>query len=91
MAVKTAEGKYIVFEESWTEYIRGMECPGGYTLHISKEHRDRYVKAFIARLPKEVPDEFSAPDDNLKPTLIDDALYVKLVASGDGLWGPVEF
>ena len=89
MTAKTSDGKFIVFGESWTEFESGWGCrPDGYTLHLSKEHRDRYMESFYARQPKEVPREYSQPDNNLKPTAVEEDVYNQVVASGDGMWGP---
>jgi hypothetical protein len=90
MSTKTSNGSFIVFAESWTEYERGWGSRyDGHTFHLSKEHRDRFVKAYWDRTKKDqVPDEYSTPDENLFPTEVDAELYNAIVESVDGAWGP---
>ena len=89
MSLKTADGKYVVFAETWTESEAGWgQRPDGYIYHISKDHRDRYVRAYWDRMPKALPQEYSRPDENLFPTLVDEETFKKIEASKDGMWGP---
>ncbi|MDB4330110.1 hypothetical protein N9948_00015 [bacterium] len=88
MSTKTADGKFIVFGETWTESERGWGCrPDGHTLHLTKEDRDKFVKSFNAKLPAEVPYEYSRPDQNLKPTAVSEETYKEIKASDNGIWG----
>lgn len=53
---------------SWTEYERGWGCrPDGCSVHVSMEEWKHYYEEYKKRLPKDVPDEYSAPG---KPQLI---------------------
>ena len=90
MGTKLPEEKFIVFAESWTEYERGWgQRPDGYSYHLSKAHRDRYVDAYWERNKKDyVPDDYSKPDENLFPTEVGSELYNKIRESGDGVFGP---
>ena len=89
MTAITGDNKYIIFAESWSEYERGWgRRTDGCTLHLTKEHRDRFVKAFKDRLPEEVPSVYSQPDGKLHPTKVSEELFKEVKESGDGVWGP---
>ena len=73
-----------VFLVTWTESERGWGTrPDGCTIHASKEDYDKYVKSYWARMPKETPDEYSRPDNNINEVDVSDAIYEKMVNEGE--------
>ena len=51
-----------VVVQKWEESERGWGTrPDGYSIHPSEEARERYVKAYWAKMPDEVQDEYSRP------------------------------
>lgn len=50
------------FAVNWTEYERGWGSrPDGHTLHVSKELAEKFVEDYWAKMPDDVPDEYSSP------------------------------
>lgn len=75
---------YPLFAMSWTEYERGWgQRPDGYTFHASVEEFDRFLKDFYARLPQQVPDEYSKPDASTPFVLmVSESLYNYVLTCG---------
>jgi len=47
----------------WLESDEGWQRPDGYSLHLSEEDAKNYIKEYWARMPKDVPCEYSRPVD----------------------------
>jgi len=61
----------------WTEYERGWGCrPDGCSVHLSMEEWKRYYEKYKKSLPKEVPHEYSRPD-NPQPVSVTDPEIVE--------------
>ena len=51
-----------VIRQNWIESERGWGFrPDGYSLHLSEEDRQAYIKTYWAGMPDQVPDEYSRP------------------------------
>lgn len=63
----------------WVESERGWGVrPDGYSLHLGKQERDAYVRAYwAAQPPGPAPDEYSRPED-WHWVLVDWATYEKI-------------
>jgi hypothetical protein len=74
------------FLDTWTESERGWgQRSDGCTIHLSKEDYKDYVENYWAGMPKEVPDEYSRPDNNLREVAISDKLYEQVKKSKNGI------
>lgn len=80
------EHKVIV--QKWEESERSWGTrPDGFTMHLTKEHRDSFVQKHWDRMPDKVPDEYSRPAGEPYEAYVDNATYEAVKASGDGMWG----
>ncbi len=63
MAVERARGADVrVLVQKWEETERGWgQRPDGYSIHLSQDDLDAYVKAYWATQPDAVPDEYERP------------------------------
>ena len=81
-----------VLAQDWTERERGWGMrPDGFTLHLTIEARNAYIKAYNAKynnLPS-APDEYTHADGEAKLVQVSEKIYRKLVKHKDknGLWG----
>lgn len=67
----------------WEESERGWGCrPDGFSFHRSEQEANQYVKDFQARLPKEVPDEYSRPCGKPKLLEVSESLYKHVMKNG---------
>lgn len=54
----------IVYATQWIESERGWgQRPDGFSLHLTKQNADEYIKAYWDSMPDAVPDEYSAPGE----------------------------
>lgn len=70
----------------WVESERGWGIrPDGYSVHVSKETAEQYIKDYWAMMPQQAPDEYSRPEHSLewKTISISDQLYTEMVAKDD--------
>lgn len=48
--------------QEWEESERGWGVrPDGYSFHLSEKDLSEYIERYWARMPKEIPDEYSRP------------------------------
>lgn len=77
-----------VIMETWTESESGWGCrPDGCSLHLNLADLDAYVKEYWAKMPKEVPYEYSTPDESPKLISIprDSSEYKRLLETCNGV------
>lgn len=68
-----------VIRQDWLESERGWGCrPDGYTLHLSESDRVAFVKAYWARMPDAVPDEYSRPYGEPEAVEVKKKIYKEL-------------
>ncbi len=82
--------KFLVLCQPWTEYERGFGCrPDGYTLYLSKDHRDKHIKNYNKKNNNLdfAPDEYTKADGNAYFIIVDKKCYDDLVESKDVIWG----
>jgi hypothetical protein len=71
---------------TWTESERGWgQRPDGASLHLNREDAAQYVKEYWAKMPKEVPDEYSRPDGDGVYADVAPAILKKIKASKNGI------
>lgn len=84
---------HTVIKVMWEESERGWGVrPDGYSLHLSKEDAEQFIKEYWAGLPDEVPDEYSRPSTLIHEGSIgsgtidiDEATYQKIKKSKNGI------
>ena len=94
---------HTVIGQNWEESERGWGCrPDGFTLHLTKECREAYIKAFLDRQkayndehlgPGLTPNEYTRVSGDLRVLSVSDEIYQKLMAAKDdhGIWGKGKF
>ena len=83
---------YNVVCQKWEESEAGWGCrPDGYSLHLTREHRDRFVKDFYTKqrklLGSATPPEYTREDGNPYECPVTKEIYDRVAASGDGIYG----
>jgi hypothetical protein len=59
-----------VLRQEWLESERGWGTrPDGYSLHLTEADRQAYIKAYRAKMPGAVPDEYARPAS--RPQLVE--------------------
>ncbi len=77
-----------VIVQKWEESERGWGTrPDGYTLHCTMDDLKAFIDAYWARMPDRVPSVYSRPDGTPYTAWVDEELYEKVKASGNGMWG----
>lgn len=78
-----------VWCQKWEESERGWGTrPDGFSLHLTKEDLDAFIRAYWDRMPKSyVPDEYSRPDGDPYRCPVNDRIYAKIKASKNGIRG----
>ena len=70
----------------WEESERGWGTrPDGCSLHINSKDYAQYIKNYWARMPKEVPDEYSRPSSNPVDAYVTQKLYERIKGSKNGI------
>lgn len=78
-----------VVVQKWEESESGWGTrPDGYTLHCTADDMNAFVQAYWDRMPNRVPEVYSRPDGQPYIAWVDEELYEKVKASGNGMWGP---
>lgn len=78
-------GSNEVICQKWEESERDWgRRPDGFSLHISFEALQRYIKDYWDGMPDTAPDEYSCPDGHAYPVGVSDKVYKKVVKSGLG-------
>jgi hypothetical protein len=79
--------KYSVIKQKWMEFERGWGArPDGYTLHITSEDKDTFVKDYQSGMPNSAPDEYSQPMGSATIVNVDEQIYQKIKESKHGIW-----
>ncbi len=75
--------------QKWEESEAGWGTrPDGYTLHLSDADCKKFIKAYWARMPKAVPDEYSRPDGTPYECEVDEKTFKEVeVATKEGKFG----
>ena len=77
-----------VVKMEWEESERGWGVrPDGCSLHLCIEDCRQFVKEYWAKMPREVPDEYSRPAGEPYSVLVSEELYKEIEKSGKGIWG----
>jgi len=72
--------------QKWEESERGWGTrPDGYSLHLTDEDRQAYIKGYWAGMPEEVPDEYSRPDGTPYHCRVDEETFKEVEASKNGI------
>lgn len=72
-----------LYSIEWEESERGWGCrPDGFSFHRSEQEANQYVTDFQARLPKEVPDEYSRPCGRPRLIEVSESLYKHVMKNG---------
>ena len=86
MKNKIEEGLNQVICQKWEESERGWgERPDGFSLHLSYEGLERYIKEYWRGMPPAVPDEYSRPDGTPYPVGVSGDVTGQIEETGDGL------
>jgi hypothetical protein len=76
-----------VIVQKWEESERGWGTrPDGYSIHPDEAARDRYMKAYWARQPKDVPDEYSRPHGTPYQADVPDETAGAIKGDGTRFW-----
>jgi hypothetical protein len=71
-----------VIRQNWLESERGWGTrPDGYSLHLTKEHRNAYISAYWDGMPKIRPNEYSRPSGDPYLDLVDDETFDEVFAA----------
>jgi hypothetical protein len=92
------EGAFLVLYQAWEESERGWGVrPDGYSLHIDRSHRDKFVEALLKRQSEyfkgrglkdgDAPDEYTRVSGDPMPVKVTRAVYRQLVAKGGDYQG----
>lgn len=74
-----------VIVQKWEETERGWgQRPDGFSLHLTEEDRQAFIKEYWERMPDSVPDEYSRPDGTPYRAQVDDETFAKLKTSRNG-------
>lgn len=82
------EGKaaYLVWCQKWEESERGWGTrPDGYSLHLTFQDAEIYIREYWDSMPDAVPDEYSRPDGNIYPCLVDKNVCEEIKDSKNGI------
>ena len=76
-----------VIVQTWEESERGWGTrPDGCSLHMSQSDREMFIKEYWAKMPKEIPDEYSRPSGEPYEAEVDDVTLKKIKKSKNGIW-----
>lgn len=76
-----------VIVQKWEESERGWGTrPDGYSIHPTEEARERFIKAYWDRQPKETPDEYSRPHGTPYTAEVPAADFEKMKGDGERFW-----
>ena len=76
---KMVESKPVVYQ-AWWESERGWgERPNGYSLHLSVEDCEQFIKEYWDSMPNYVPDEYSRPYGDPKVRMVIERIYLQLI------------
>ena len=74
---------FSLYAIEWEESERGWGTrPDGFSFHRSVEEAEEYLKDFISKQPKEVPDEYSRPVGKAKLMEVSEDLHEFVMQSG---------
>jgi hypothetical protein len=78
---KRSKKMHAAFIVTWTESERGWGCrPDGASLHLTRDDVTKYIKKYWDGMQKEVPYEYSRPDQETgSPVTVSTKLYKTLV------------
>lgn len=80
------EVEHEVLCQLWDESERGWGIrPDGYSLHLDRDSRQRYIDSYWSRMPKSVPDEYSRPDGDPYWCMVSQEVYDEICASPNGI------
>lgn len=81
--------KFTVVVQKWEESERGWGVrPDGWTMHLTEEDREAFVKEFYANNPPgPAPDCYSRTSGDPYLMDVDEETYKKVEASKNGTWG----
>lgn len=84
--IELAKPKNVAYAIDWTEYECGFGCrPDGRSFHASRTEATQYVTDYWAKMPNEVPHEYSRPGDVFEVELTD-ASFAELQIKRN-MWG----
>ena len=79
---------YVVIRKNWIESERGWgQKPDGYSLHLTEQDLDQFVKEHWAEWPDEIPDWYYGPDimSSPRPFEVDEKTYNEIKKSKNGI------
>ena len=75
-----------VVVQKWEESERGwITRPDGFSLHLTDEDREAFIHAYWARMPDEVPDEYSRPSGKPYKAEVGEEILKKIQESDHGI------
>lgn len=75
-----------VFRVDWLESEFGFGTrPDGYSLHLSEEDSEEFIKEYWTTMPKEVPDEYTRPNCRAYRYEVEDKVYEEIKKSKNGI------
>ena len=78
--------KHEVICQDWTESEQGWgQRPDGVSLHLNENNRATFFKDYQKRLPKEIPHEYSFPEENIYVIKVDDNTFERIKETKNGL------
>ena len=80
----------ILICQRWEESERGWGTkPDGYSLHLTDEDREAFIREYWDQMPNAVPDEYSRPDGTPYVCYVDEGTYqgVAKTKNGRRFWG----
>ena len=83
---------HLILVQPWTESEKGWGSrPDGYSLHLSEEDRDKYLKNDTAARGSTVPNEYSFPDGEPYLTVATEGQLVHLKTAKSKAAGGVRY
>jgi len=80
------EKKYQVVCQKWEESERDWGTrPDGYSLHLTDNDREAYIRDYWDSMPDSVPDEYSRPDGTPYLCPVNEETWNEIKASKNGI------
>ena len=78
--------QFIAVCQKWEESERGWGTrPDGYSLHLSQQDKEHYIKTYWEGMPDSVPDEYSRPDGTAYQCSVSEEVFEAITKNGGSL------
>ncbi len=82
----SSSSTYVIVRQEWRESERGWgQRPDGYSLHLTPEDQEEFVKAYWDRMPDKTPHCYSFPSGKPEAFEVDDDIYQRIKESENGI------